>query len=372
MAPPPGRLAAAALALLLPITALTGCQSGEPDLSSPPPPAATSAATSAETALVAPSADDAVNQVLAISVDGLNPRAITELGSRGAPAFHRMMREGAWTFNARTAQGMTITLPNHTGMLTGRRIDEKNGGHGVDVNVDNGKTVHQAAGHYVGSVFDVVHDNGGSTALYSAKTKFAFYQRTWNAKGRKDTVGRDNGRAKIDKVALNTDNAALVKGLTTELTSKPRTFTFLHISLPDVAGHAHGFMSKDYVAAVKRTDQLLGTILSTISSRPALRQHLLVVLTADHGGNGASHSDASKPQNYTIPFMAWGPGVAAGKNLYAMNPTFRSPGTSRPGYSGKQPVRNADLANLVTDVLDLPAVPGAEFDRPRTLNLFGS
>jgi hypothetical protein len=68
--------------------------------------------------------------------------------------------------------------------------------------------------------------------------------------------------------------------------------------------------------------------------------------------------------------MAWGPGVAAGRNLYGFNPSFRDPGASRTSYRGKQPIRNADLANLTTDALDLPQVPGSEFDRPRTLDVF--
>jgi hypothetical protein len=29
------------------------------------------------------------------------------------------------------------------------------------------------------------------------------------------------------------------------------------------------------------------------------------------------------------------------------------------------------MANLVTDVLDLPRVPGSQFNRRRTLNVFG-
>ena len=73
------------------------------------------------------SADDPVNRVVAISVDGLNPRAIRVLGRSRTPNFHRMMRQGASTLNARTARELTLTLPNHTGMLTGRRIDARRG-----------------------------------------------------------------------------------------------------------------------------------------------------------------------------------------------------------------------------------------------------
>ncbi len=315
-------------------------------------------------------ADDAVDRVIAISVDGLNPRAIQQLGQSRTPAFHRLMREGAYTLNARTVREQTSTLPNHTAILTGRRVDREYGGHGYTVNVDNGATVHRAAGHYVASVFDVVHDNGGSTSLFASKIKFNLYGRTWNTHGGPDRVGRDDGRAKIDRFTIDRDNTRLVAKLTAELRRSPREFTFVHLSLPDRVGHSHDFMGKEYLDAVESTDRLLGRILNTVATRPALRRHTLVLITADHGGSGAGHYVASKLQNYRIPFMAWGPGVAAGRNLYGFNPSFRDPGASRTSYRGKQPIRNADLANLTTDALDLPQVPGSEFDRPRALDVF--
>jgi Type I phosphodiesterase / nucleotide pyrophosphatase len=316
------------------------------------------------------SADNAVDHVLAISVDALNPRAIEKLGQSRTPAFHRLMREGAYTLNARTTRERTSTLPNHTAMLTGRRVDAQHGGHGYSENFDNGKTVHQAAGHYVASVFDVVHDHGGSTAMFASKTKFALYKRTWNAHGARDRVGPNDGRAKIDRVTIDHNNTRLVKKLTAELRRSPREFTFLHLSLPDRAGHAHGFMGKQYLDAVQHTDRLLGRILNTMAGDASLRRHTLVILTADHGGRGASHYAAGKVQNYRIPFMAWGPGVSAGQNLYGLNPTFSSPGSARTTYHRRQPIRNADVANLATDALDLPHVAGSEFDNPRTLNVF--
>jgi hypothetical protein len=68
--------------------------------------------------------------------------------------------------------------------------------------------------------------------------------------------------------------------------------------------------------------------------------------------------------------MAWGRGVPAGRSLYGLNPSFRSPGASRTNYRGKQPIRNADLANVVTYALDMPRVPGSELSGPGTLNVF--
>jgi Type I phosphodiesterase / nucleotide pyrophosphatase len=366
-------------AILIAVTFLAaGCRATPPSSESVPvlvSPAPSAVFPSAEETAVTPApgeeaTDNEIDRVIAISVDGLNPRAIQLLGRSRTPAFHRLIRDGAYTLNARTMREQTRTLPNHTAMFTGRRVDRQHGGHGYTDNVDNGATVHRAAGHYVASVFDVVHDNGGSTALFAAKIKFNIYKRTWNTQGGSDRTGRNDGRAKIDRFTIDLDNTRLVAKLTAELRRSPREFTFLHLSLPDRAGHAHEFMGKEYLDAVEQTDRLLGRILKTVADRPELHRHTLVLLTTDHGGEGATHSAADKLQNYRIPFMAWGPGVPAGGNLYGLNPSFRNPGVSRTNYRGKQPIRNADLANVVTDALDLPRVPGSEFNSTRSLNVF--
>lgn len=114
----------------------------------------------------------AVNRmrVVAISLDGLNPRAILQLGARRLPHLFQLFRQGAGTTNARTQVEMTVTLPNHTSMVTGRRIAAGSGGHGVTWNTDrSGTTVHGAAGQPVSSVFSAVRAGGGRTTLWWAR-----------------------------------------------------------------------------------------------------------------------------------------------------------------------------------------------------------
>jgi hypothetical protein len=310
-----------------------------------------------------PTASPTPNRVLLISVDGLNPRAITELGPALAPAFHRLRLEGASTLNARTLYEETETLPNHTSMLTGIRAQLPRG-HGVRFNSDNGSTLRRIAGRYVPGVFDVVHDRGGRTAMYVAKDKFRLLDRSWDShRGARDRVGVDDGRDKVDRfVVAPGDDANLVARVRTELLSRPRRLTFLHLGAPDVAGHEHGGMSAQYLKAVRTTDTLVGQLLDTIAASTTLSEHLVVVLTSDHGTNKLGHDAARRLANYRVPLFVWGPSVAAGADLYALNPDRLQPGRTRPTYDGEQPIRNGDVANLVTRVLGLPPVRGSEFN----------
>src|SRR5690606_24983609 len=120
----------------------------------------------------------AASHVVLVSIDGLRSSALEALGA-GVPAWQRIVAEGTATFDARTVYEETRTMPDHASMFTGRHVDGA-GGHGVDFNQDDGSTVHDAAGAYVAGIFDVVHDNGGSTRMYSSKGKMAFFDRSWN------------------------------------------------------------------------------------------------------------------------------------------------------------------------------------------------
>ena len=96
---------------------------------------------------------------------------------------------------------MTLTLPNHTGMVTSRRIDRSRGGHGVIWNDDRlrPRTVQAAAGHPVGSVFSSLETAGLGSALFAAKPKFSLFNRSWPKS--------------IDHTLIRADNASLVEAV---------------------------------------------------------------------------------------------------------------------------------------------------------------
>jgi predicted AlkP superfamily pyrophosphatase or phosphodiesterase len=296
-----------------------------------------------------------VRSVLTVSIDGLNPDALTELGPSRTPNLHKLLAKGASTLNARTEFEATQTLPNHTGMVTGRPVDTDIGGHGVWFNEDNGSTVHKSAGERVRSAFSVVHNRLGRTALFASKDKFDFLDRSWPEA--------------IDKYRMIPNNKALTRAVLRDLRQKRRSFRFVHYSAPDVTGHASGYLSEDYLAAVEKTDHRLGRLMKRIKKIPRLRRHLVLIVTSDHGGLGLSHSDETAAANYTVPFFVWGRGIDQA-DLYDLNPAYADPGGGRASYSGDQPIRNGAVANLVTQLLGIRSVPGSLFNESQSLEVY--
>lgn len=289
-------------------------------------------------------------KVVVVTLDALGSNTVRRLGPDGLPTLHRLMDEGAGTLNARTVRELTLTLPNHTSIVTGRRVDADQGGHGVYWNDERmePRTVQGAAGHDVASVFSVVDSDRRDPALFTSKPKLSLFERSWPRS--------------VDRFVLRESNPVLVRKARQDLVAHRRALTFLHLSLPDDAGHAHGFSSTEYDAAARRVDTLLGRVVATIESRPRLRENLTLIVTADHGGEGEGHYDPTEPANFRVPFVAWGVGVSAGADLYALNADYRDPGDRRTRYgASRPPIRNGDAANLATRLLGLGRVPGSEF-----------
>src|SRR5205823_8983150 len=88
-------------------------------------------------------------------------------------------------------------------------------------------------------------------------------------------------------------------------TARP-ALTFVHLPDVDLAGHAYGWMSPEYLAAVRHVDSVVAGIWQ--AAKTAFGADLTMIITADHGGIGLGHSDGS-PLARTIPWIAWGKGV---------------------------------------------------------------
>jgi hypothetical protein len=327
----------------------------------------------------------AAEYVIHISVDGLSGLLLQSLIANDTAGnyanFARFVDEGATTFNARADYTHTITLPNHTSMITGRPVLQPTGWpntshHGWTSNVDPlpGTTLHNGGNpnlSYVASVFDVVHDHGLSTAHYASKSKFVLFEWSYDAAhGAPDATLPDDGTDKIDTY-VNLSAASMHSALLAAMAANHFRYVFVHYSTPDDAGHATGWGSATWNNAVRTVDGYLGGLFALVEGDPVLDGHTLILLSADHGGTGFDHSNASLAANYTIPFFAWGDGVAPATDLYALNAGRRAdPGTGRPSYTEvSQPIRNGDGANLALAALSLPAVPGSSIGAAQDLAL---
>lgn len=323
-------------------------------------------------ALVVSSSLFAEEHVILISVDGLRPAAISQLGETQLPNFYRFREQGVWTDNARTDFDYTRTLPNHSSMLTARPVTGKQG-HGQTSNSmpTAETTLHNNTGEeaYVTSIFDVVHDHGLTTALYVSKDKFVLFEQSYNEQaGATDTVGENNGTDKIDRyVFLSPDRTAdaLVSQYLVDMSEELFNFSFIHLVDTDSAGHGNKWQTDGYLDSVKRIDGYLGKIFALVDTNGSLSDNTAIILVADHGGAGRAHGDAEDFENYQIPFYVWSTEVSVGRELYDLNSLSRtSPGQARPDYSTQgrqQPIRNGDAANLSLQLLGLPAIsdPGA-------------
>ena len=313
-----------------------------------------------------------VERVIHISIDGLRSDYVD---SNFTPTLAEMQRSGTSTLNARNDPDWSNTLPNHTSQLTGRSV-EGDAGHGVDFNEDNGGTVHDEAGEYVASVFDVAHDHGLVTAAYVGKEKFYVHERSWDAEnGRADDIGANDGRAKLDLFVRDSpeDNVEnLIEDLDETALGRDDAYIFFHIRLPDSAGHNDTWGSSEYGDAVRESDDLVRQIRDHIESNDAWSSTTAMIVTSDHGGpdGETSHFDITDSQNYTIPFIVDTPDAKPASDLYILNPaTRRDPGTGTPRLGGVQPIRGHEAGNLSLSLLGLPPIPDSTFNALHDLQL---
>jgi len=325
--------------------------------------------------------------VIFISADGLGGTYLGKLfdgtaigGPYAIPNFTRLKNEGAGTLAAHCDNDNWETLPNHTSIITARPRDGANG-HNWSFNGDPaaGQTIHSNNnGSYVAGVFDVTHDNGLRTGMYANKSKFSLFDTygsytgggSYNATyGALDVTGPDDGRDKIDNPYINTNLGGIVVDtfIAQQKSGSPNHYAFIHINETDYYGHNGGWGSATWNNAAVTVDTMLGKIFNLIEQDvPAMKGKTFIILTADHGNQDNPPTGIDR---YSVPFFVWGPGVPAGADLYALNPSTRQVAASYPmtTYGGIQPVRNAEASNLALSLLGLPAIPGSTFNFTQNL-----
>ena len=312
-----------------------------------------------------------IRQVVTINIQGLRSSDFTS--SRNLiPHLRSLRASGASTLNARTlADGINPTA-NTFSMLTSRPLSTQLGGTGIGAARDNGTSLHRAAGNYVGSVHDVVHDNGKRTAQHTSSPLIDRQSvMSWGPDaGADDRVGRDQGRNKISHRTLTRMDRAAVVNVINDLRTRRTAYSFVTLTAADKIALRDGVRSARYQASVRAIDGYIGSLVRAIRSNPSLANSTAIIVTSNHGGVYRTKLSAKRLEAARIPFIVWGPSVRRGGDLYAMNPQFADPGSTIPGYTSRPAIRNANAGNLATKLLGLPTIPGSRMDTAQTMTVF--
>ena len=231
-----------------------------------------------------PPPTSAVRRVLIISIDGLRPDAIN---LAPMPYLLALMLKSAYSLSAQTVQP-NVTLPAHTSMLTGLCV--------LKHNVRWNEYIPQN-GYAIGTgLFDLAHAAGYKTVMYVGKEKLRQITEPQNT----DIFQfvEEPGSTYVDEILM-----------TQLLANFPPDFglMFVHLGDVDVAGHDTRWLSRKQLDTAYIADQQINRLLNMLDTLN-LRNETLVIITADHGGSGENHVE-NIPENTTIPWIIFGPGV---------------------------------------------------------------
>ncbi|MFQ5882732.1 MAG: alkaline phosphatase family protein [Candidatus Methylomirabilales bacterium] len=251
-----------------------------------------------------------VRRVVVVSIDGARPDGLLQAKT---PTITRLWKRGAYSFRAQTIFPST-TLPSHTSMLTGLTPDR----HGMWKNSWEPGQPTVA----VETVFSLAASHGLKTAMVVAKGKLAFLTRP--------------GSPHLVKV-ISAPAPKVAAWAARYLASEQPELLFVHFADADWTGHRHGWMTPAYLEALELADQGVEILLRALE-QTGLVHETLFILTADHGGHGRIHGTA-RPEDMTIPWIAFGPGA-------------------REGYEIQEAIVTTDTAATILDALNLPIPEG--------------
>lgn len=252
---------------------------------------------------LAASARPRAAHVFIISIDGGNPEIMLR---SPMPVLKKLAKEGAHTWQAQTIVP-SLTLPSHTSMLTGVRMDK----HQITWNnwVPTNGVVR------VPTVFTVARPAGFSTAMFVGKEKFRHLLQpgtvdvfNYDRSAAVDVAKSENGGATNMKKEGNVSARVVAEEAADYIVQHKPNLCFIHFADPDGIGHTFGWGSPEQIKAFADTDAALGVIQKAIR-RARIEKDSVIIISADHGGHGRGHGQDT-PEDMTIPWVAWGKGVS--------------------------------------------------------------
>jgi len=232
-----------------------------------------------------------VNRVMIVSIDGCRPDLLLRAKT---PTIHAMLDRGTFSLWARTT-AESITLPSHVSMLTGV-IPTR---HSILWNSDIplAKPVYPA----FPTLFQLAKSAGYSTAIIAGKTKFSALEAPASLDWSDVPTDQNRNDVQVTDAAVSIINA-----------HQPQVL-FVHLPFVDTVGHARGWASPERMEALATADQCVGRLIKALDDNH-LTDSTLVIVTADHGGQGRVHGPEDARSRH-IPWIVTGPGVRHGVDL---------------------------------------------------------
>lgn len=214
-------------------------------------------------------------RVLLILVDGMRPDSLTDV-----PQAQKILKNSSYTMEAKTVVP-SVTLPCHMSLF--HSVDPSR--HGTTTNVYTPQV------RPIEGLCEVILKNNRKSAFFydweelrdlSRPNSLAY---SYFVKGRE--YGYDVANTKITDEAIKF------------LSENYIDFSFLYMGYPDEAGHKYGWMSDEYMSAIKQSWENIERIVN------ALHKDYTVIITADHGGHDRMHG-TELPEDMTIPLILHG------------------------------------------------------------------
>lgn len=227
-------------------------------------------------------------RVLLILVDGMRPDALENIETA-----QEIIGKSAYTMDARTVLP-SVTLPCHMSLF--HSIDPSR--HGTTTNVYTPQV------RPIKGLCEVLLENRKKSAFFYNWEEIRDLSRPNSLTFSYFCKGRDIGYDKANDI---------VSGAAADYINKNYVdFTFLYLGYTDAAGHTSGWMSDEYIEAIKNSWKNIKMIMSS------LPEDYMVIITADHGGHDRTHG-SDLPEDMTIPVIINGEGIEAGQLLKNVN-----------------------------------------------------
>jgi len=225
-----------------------------------------------------------MNKVVLILVDGMRPDSLSACAN---PYVTELLNHSRYTLTGRTVMP-SVTLPCHVSLFHSVPAER----HGIMTNVYTPQV------RPIRGLCEVLSGAGKRCAmLYNweplrdlsrpGSLEYAFFNRG-------KTIGWEVSNRVLTEQAIDL------------LAQNAPDFTFLYLGWADEAGHAHGWMSDEYLRAVHESFQSIQQVIA------ALNDDFLTIVTADHGGHDRHHG-TEMDEDMLIPIILHHPSFAAGQ-----------------------------------------------------------